>query len=221
MNENLGLGESDAEARWIGVRRHQAVLVILGVGLASDWVMSPRAPLLVIVAGLALAMGAVPCYDGLTVGEGCVVALRYLLRSHWHDLNVRELGDDVVLWAIGEVALRGYELTHRGRLDLSGRDVTIAEGLAALADASSAARTGQHFSQHVVTKGADTLTMLTLPLDVAASLPTRCTARAARRWALAPATTSTCRAKSSVVDDRRRCSRRPREGGTAEKSRTR
>ena len=168
MNENLGLGESDAEARWIGVRRHQAVLVILGVGLASDWVMSPRAPLLVIVAGLALAMGAVPCYDGLTVGEGCVVALRYLLRSHWHDLNVRELGDDVVLWAIGEVALRGYELTHRGRLDLSGRDVTIAEGLAALADASSAARTGQHFSQHVVTKGADTLTMLTLPLDVPA-----------------------------------------------------
>jgi hypothetical protein len=46
--------------------------------------------------------------------------------------------------------------------------VTIAEALAALADASSAARTGQHFSQHVVTKGADVVTLLTLPIDVPA-----------------------------------------------------
>ncbi|HVA52436.1 MAG TPA: hypothetical protein VNF05_02865 [Acidimicrobiales bacterium] len=168
MSENVGLGESDADARWIGVRRHQAVLVILGVGLAGDWVLSPRAPLVEVVAGLALVLGAVPLYDGLTVGEGCVSALRFLLRSHWHEHSAREFGDDVVLWAVGEVAFRGYELAHRGRLDLSGRDVTIAEALAALADAGSAARNGQHFSQHVVTKGGDTATLLTLPLDVPA-----------------------------------------------------
>jgi hypothetical protein len=162
----LALGESDADARWIGVRRHQAVLIILGVGLSSDWILSPRAPLVEIVAGLAFTIGAVPSYDGLTVGEWCVVALRFLLRSHWHELNVREFGDDVVLWAVGEVTFRGFELAHRGRLDLSGRDVTIAEALAALADASSAARTGQHFSQHVVAKGANARTLLTLPPDV-------------------------------------------------------
>ncbi|MHB8379345.1 MAG: hypothetical protein ACYDB2_05425 [Acidimicrobiales bacterium] len=167
-SESLGLGESDADARWIGVRRHQAVLVILGVALASDWVLSPHAPLVEIVTGLVLTIAAVPSYDGRTVGEACVVASRFFLRSHLHELNVREFGDDVVLWTVDEVALRGYELAHRGRLDLSGRDVTIAEALAALADVSSAARTGQHFSQHVVTKGADVFTVLTLPPDVPA-----------------------------------------------------
>ena len=168
MSENLRLGESDADARWIGIRRHQAVLVIVGVGLASEWVMSPRAPLVEIIAGLALGVGAVPCSDGLTLSEQCVVALRFLFRSHWHELSVREFGDDVVLWAVGEVALRGHELIHRGRLDLSGRDVAIAEALTALADASSAARAGQHFSQHVVTTGDDVATLLTLPVDVPA-----------------------------------------------------
>lgn len=168
MSETLGLGESDANARWIGVRRHQAVLTILGVGLAGDWVMSPHAPIVEIVAGLAFLIGAVPCYDGLTVGEGCVVALRFVFRSHWHEFTVREFGDDVVLWAVGEVTFRGYELKHRGRLDLSGRDVIIAQALAALADASSAGRTGQHFSQHVVTHGTGTRSLLALPPEVLA-----------------------------------------------------
>jgi hypothetical protein len=168
MSENVGLGESDVDVRWIGIRRHQAVLVFLGVGLASDWVMSPRSPLVEVVVGLALLMSAVPCYDGLTVGEQCVVALRFAARSHWHELSVREFGDDVVLWSRGEVAFRGYELSHRGRLDLSGRDVSVAEALAALADASSAARTGQHFSQHVVTKGEDATTLLALAPGVPA-----------------------------------------------------
>ncbi|HEV3268501.1 MAG TPA: hypothetical protein VGZ68_08870 [Acidimicrobiales bacterium] len=167
-SETLGLGEADANARWIGVRRHQAVLTILGVGLAGDWVMSPHASLVELVAGLALAIGAVPCYDGLTLGEACLIALRFLFRSHWHELSVREFGDDVVLWAVGEVSFRGYELKHRGRLDLSGRDVTIAQGLATLADASSAGRGGQHFSQHVVTQRGNVRSLLTLPLGVPA-----------------------------------------------------
>ena len=66
---------------------------------------------------------AVPADDGLTVGEQCAVAARYLARAHWRAYNVRELGDVVVLWLEGEVAFRVYELSHRGRLDLSGRDV--------------------------------------------------------------------------------------------------
>src|SRR5665213_3246139 len=35
MSDHLGLAESDADSRWIGVRRHQAVLVIVGLGLFS------------------------------------------------------------------------------------------------------------------------------------------------------------------------------------------
>jgi hypothetical protein len=164
----LRLGESDADARWIGIRRHQAVLIIVGLGLTSAWVMSSHAPVLEVIAGLALMACAVPSFDGRTLGEHVVLASGFLVRSHWSDVNVREFGDDVVLWAHGEVAFRGYELVHRGRLDLSGRDIALAEALGSLADAASAARAGQHFSQHVVRHDGDVATLLTLPVDVPA-----------------------------------------------------
>lgn len=166
MSEALGLGESDADARWIGVRRHQAFLVVVGFGLVSDWIMSRRPPVAELVVGLILMSGALPAGDGLTVAETVLVVARYATRSHWFELAVRELGEDLVLWARGEVAFRGYRLDHRGRLDLSGRDVTIADDLAALADAASAAPSGQHFSQHVVRRGEEAATLLALPVEV-------------------------------------------------------
>jgi hypothetical protein len=162
----LRLGEADADARWIGIRRHQAVLIILGLGLASAWVMSAREPFVEVIAGLVLMACAVPSFDGRTIGEHGALAMGFLVRSRWSDINVREFGEDIVLWAHGEVSFRGYELVHRGRLDLSGRDIALAEALGSLADAASAARDGQHFSQHVVRKVADAATLLTLPTDV-------------------------------------------------------
>jgi hypothetical protein len=167
MSDNLGLGESDADARWIGVRRHQAALVVLGFGLVSDWIMSAHAPMGELVAGVVLMTSAAPAGDGLTAAQYVLVAARYLARSHWFEFTARELGDDLVLWARGEVAFRGYELLHRGRLDLAGRDVTLAEDLAGLADAASATRSGQHFSQHVVCQSDATGTLLVLPGEAA------------------------------------------------------
>jgi hypothetical protein len=168
MSEDMGLGETDAQARWIGVRRHQALLVVVGFGLVSDWIMSAHAPAGVLAVGTMLMVSASPAGDGLTVAEYALLFVRYLTRSHWFEFTARELGDDVVLWARGEVAFRGYELVHRGRLDLSGRDVTLAEDLAGLADAASAARSGQHFSQHVVSQTSATATLLALPGEVTA-----------------------------------------------------
>jgi len=166
MNEHVGLGGSDAESRWIGVRRHQAALLIGGLGLVTEWMVSPASSVFVVVVGVSMVVGAVPTYDGLSVAETLLLASRFIVRSHWNTLNVLELGGDVALWAKGEVAFRAYELNHRGRLDLSGRDVTIAEGLGALADAASAARRGQHFSEHVRSSAVRTTTMLALPIDV-------------------------------------------------------
>lgn len=167
MSEDLGLGDADADARWIGVRRHQAVLVVVGFGLVSDWIMSAHALLGELALGIFLMVSAAPVGDGLTVAEYALVATRYVTRSHWFELMARELGDDVVLWARGEVAFRGYELGHRGRLDLSGRDIALAEELAGLADAASAVRSGQHFSQHVVSRVNATATLMALPGEVA------------------------------------------------------
>lgn len=166
MSETLGLGEADADVRWIGVRRHQALLVVLGFGLVSDWIMSKRPPIAELVTGLCILVSAVPVGDGLTVAEYVVVASRFVTRTHWFELLARELGDDIVVWARGEASFRGSELIHLGRLDLSGRDVAIAEDLAALADAASAARRGQHFSQHVVSRAGVVATLLALPGDV-------------------------------------------------------
>ncbi len=167
-SEQVGLGESDADARWISIRRHQALLLATAVGLLGEGVLSSRARVAAISAALALAACAVPANDGRTVGEQCAVAARYLARAHWRAYNVRELGDVVVLWFEGEVAFRVYELSHRGRLDLSERDVVIAESLAELADAASASRSGQHLSQHVIHDGGDAVTVLALPPEVMA-----------------------------------------------------
>ena len=184
MSESLGLGEADADTRLIGVRRHQAVVVVVGVGVTGDWIMSGRTSLAELVMGLMILASALPAGDGLTSGETIIVAARFSARSHWCDLVMRELGDDVVLWARGEASFRGYELVHRGRLDLSGRDVTLAEDLAAVADAASAARSGQHFSQHVVWRDGGATTMLALSGEVPAPDGWRAhgEARARRCW---------------------------------------
>jgi hypothetical protein len=164
----LGLGDSDAETRWIGIRRHQAALLIVGVALVAEGVMNARVRTPALLVGVLLCAGSVPGGDGRTVGEQCAVALRYLLRQHWRTLTLRELGGDVFLWLNGEVAVRGYELAHRGRLDLSGRDVDLAQSLAELADAASASRSGQHLSEHVVHTTRGVTTLLALPVDTPA-----------------------------------------------------
>jgi hypothetical protein len=167
-SDHVGLGDSDADARWIGVRRHQAMILAIAVGLLGEGVLTSRVRVVALSAAFALAACAVPINDGRTLGEQCVVATRYLTRAHWRAFNVRELGDEVVLWYEGEVTFRTYELSHRGRLDLSERDVVIAESLSELADAASASRSGQHLSQHVVHTDGGVVTVLALPVDVTA-----------------------------------------------------
>jgi hypothetical protein len=141
-------------------------LTVMGVGVLSEWLLSPSAPTSELIAALAILTLAAPTYDGLTVGEQLAVGLRFFARSHWSVISALELGDDIALWANGEVAFRGYELVHRGRLDLSGRDVVNAEALSALADAASAMRAGQHFSEHVYRRDDQRSTLLALPLGV-------------------------------------------------------
>jgi len=138
----------------------------MGVGLLSQWLFSSVAPTSEFIVALALFTCAAPSADGLTVGEQLAVALRYFVRSHWSVISALEFGDDMALWANGEVAFCGYELVHRGRLDLSGRDVANAEALRALADAASATRAGQHFSAHVFRRNDQRSTLLALPPGV-------------------------------------------------------
>jgi hypothetical protein len=128
--------------------------------------MGSSSPVVELVVGLLLLLSAVPMSDGQTVGEAIVVMGRFVARTRWRYLTIREFDDDVVLWAPSDVVFRAYELDHRGRLDLSGRDVVVAEALAALVDAVSAGNEDQHVSQHVMRRNGQTSTLLALPTEI-------------------------------------------------------
>ena len=70
--------------------------------------------------------------------------------------------------ARGDATARGFELHHRGRLDLSGRDRQNAAALADFADALAASDTTRHFSLHVRSSPGDVATLLFVPTDVSA-----------------------------------------------------
>lgn len=163
MSEGLGLGESDADVRWIGLRRHQAVLAVLGVALAGSgalaWGASPSPWEL--GCGLALVAATV-VVDGTTVALAAVTWLSYLARGHWCDVAVVELGGDVLVAAGREVTVRTYALEHVGRRDLAGRDVEDAHALARLLDATSSSPGARHVSLHVRRDGASAVTALAL-----------------------------------------------------------
>jgi hypothetical protein len=166
MSDLVDLAGSDCEARWIGIRRHQAVLIVCGFCLIGDSAVRPGASLLEVAAGGAMALCAVPCYDHLTMGECLVVALRFLSRSRWTTLSVTELGRALKLSARGQAIVEGYELQHRGRLDLSGRDMSAALDLAAFTDGLSTGDGSSHASIHVKSGSARARTLLSLDREV-------------------------------------------------------
>ena len=162
MSELLGLGESDAHARWLGIRRHQGWFLALGLTLGGDWILRPDAPLVELVLGAALVLSALPAPDWLSVGELVAVVCRYATRSRWSAVSVDLLDEYVAVHGRGDVMVRGFELWHRGRLDLSGADARVAQLLGGLADGLATGDSTQHASVHVRSTSADAVTLLTL-----------------------------------------------------------
>jgi hypothetical protein len=177
MSELLGLGVADAESRWIGVRRHQAILITAGLGLLGQWLTASNAPFVEAFVALVCLACAAPTNDGLTIAERSLIGLAFIGRSRWTSIRVRVIGDAMSVDARGEVRLRGFELAHRGRLDLSGRDHDNAVGLASFADALATSNETRHFSMHVVARRDAVSTLLALPEGV--SPPTGWTTRTA------------------------------------------
>jgi hypothetical protein len=166
MSELLGLGVADGESRWIGVRRHQAALAIVGVGLLGEWLVQVHATSFELVIGIVLLSCATPTKDGLTVGERLRIAFDFTVRSRWTSMRATQSNGATTINARGDATVRGYELQHRGRLDLSGRDHLNALALAEFADALSSSDDTRHFSLHVGTSPNGVATLLAAPLDV-------------------------------------------------------
>jgi hypothetical protein len=72
----------------------------------------------------------------------------------------------VTINAHGESTIHGFELQHRGRLDLSGRDQQNALALAEFADALATTDDTRHFSLHVRSSPNGVATLLVAPRDV-------------------------------------------------------
>jgi hypothetical protein len=153
---------ADADARWIGVRRHQALLVIVGLGLAGDWVVRPSSVLGELLLGCVLLLSAAPFLDNLTLGEWLLVGLRFVVRSKWTLVTATSRAEGTMLRARGSVLAQGFELVHRGRLDLSGLDVERAHELTAYADAIATSDRTTHVSVHVTSTRETARTLLTL-----------------------------------------------------------
>jgi hypothetical protein len=168
MSELLGLGAADGESRWIGVRRHQAALAIAGVGLVGEWLTRVHAGLVELVIGVALLSCAAPTKDGLTVGERLRIAVEFARRSRWASVRASQNRGTVTISARGDATVRGYELQHRGRLDLAGRDHLNAQALAEFADALATSDDARHFSLHVCSSPSGVTTVLAVPIDVSA-----------------------------------------------------
>lgn len=165
MNEVVGLGVADADSRWINIRRHQAVLSISGLVVAGDWTVRATSPPIEGIVGIALLVAALPLYDTLTGAEWLHTLVGFLCRSHWFVIEARRAELGISICSSGDARFRAYALRHRGRLDLSGRDVDHAYALIRFADGLATGDRVQHFSLHTVAREQVSTTFLVLPPD--------------------------------------------------------
>ena len=167
MNESPGPGPADVAARWIGVRRHQVVLAVLGVAGVGDGLLRSRS-LGEVVLAAALAAGALPIGTE-TLGGAVGTAVAFGLRRRWTRLTVARVADRVVVEGRATLGLNAYVLAHRGRLDLNGQDHRVAAQLAAFVEAAASAdRRDTSLSVHVCRTGARATTVLVTPAGAGA-----------------------------------------------------
>jgi hypothetical protein len=115
-----------------------------------------------LLLGCVLLVGATPFVDNLTLGEWLLVGVRFATRSRWTLVSVTSEGAAATLRARGTVLTQGFELGHRGRLDLSGHDVLRARELTAYTDAIATSDRTSHLSLHVASTRESAQTLLTL-----------------------------------------------------------
>ena len=168
MSEQLGLGIADGESRWIGVRRHQAALAIVGVGLVGEWLTRAHGAPIELLMGISLLTCALPTSDGLTVGERLRIGVAFATRSRWTSIRASRTSNVLAVTARGESMARGFELQHRGRLDLAGGDLLTASALADFADALATSNDDRHFALHVRSSPSGVATLLVAPTEVSA-----------------------------------------------------
>ena len=165
-SEPLGLGPSDLAPRWIGIRHHQVVLVVLGVVGFGDALLRTSSPVEAL-AGLILVGATLPLGPS-TVATLIATVVAFAARRRWSKRTVVDVGGRVLVDRRGVDERNGFVLDHRGRFDLNGADHRTAAGLATYVDALAANRSGQRLSLHVRRRATSAATLLVVPADAGA-----------------------------------------------------
>jgi hypothetical protein len=166
-NEPLSLGESDSVVRWFGMPRHQLLHAACGVAAFFYWFIRDRSNMPLLVFAVATCVFALVRYDGLSAPQWLRVVLSYQSRSRWTALRVEARADDTTeLEARGNAVFRVFELVHRGRLDLTEADTSLANDVASLLNVVGRRTSGGHVSLHSWGNGSDIATALCVEPDV-------------------------------------------------------
>jgi len=142
------------------------------VGLFADAILRPRSHwwewLAAVLAGVLTAPGpgAQSWWDFISV------EVKYRLRRRLTWISVEVDGDALEFNVRGTRRVWCYDFSHRGRLDLAGRDEVLASRLARMAEALAAAGEHVHVALHVESRDdADALARTVLSLTVPAMPP--------------------------------------------------
>ena len=166
-NEPMALGESDAMVRWFGVPRHQLLHAVLAVGLFFYWFIRDRANVPLLFIAVATGTLALFRYESLSAPQWIRVVASYQSRSRWTALRVEKGPDNTTeLEARGNAIFRSFELVHRGRLDLTESDTSIASEIITVLNVMGRRNDGGHVSMHSWSNASGVSTTICVAPDV-------------------------------------------------------
>ena len=160
MTDAWGLGASDADARWVGVRRHQVVLALVTMACVGGLLFAPGASVGFIGVGAGAALALVPLPSGDTMATLFATGTRFGTRSRWSTLRYSLDGDIVTLRHRSAVSTTPVVLDHVGRLDLSGRDHDVVATMKECAQTLAATSSGGHVALIIEVAESETTTYL-------------------------------------------------------------
>ena len=155
MTDRTKLGASDHDGRWMGIKRHQGVLLIGGLTLGGDFILRPHATGIEGVTAVVMVTLSMPAKDLMSIGQWVAVLVRFFYRTRLSPFTVERT-------TLAE-EMPTFELLHRGRMDLSGEDQNCIKVMMEVCDGLSLLNETSHVALYALQRGNERATVLRLP----------------------------------------------------------
>lgn len=164
------MGDADAQLRWFGVVPHRVVLSMFSVATGCEALLHPAGHGWVWAITGVTAGAALPAPASRSWAQTVGIEIRYWTRRRVRWVDLSPDGDALRVAVRGVRRVWCYEMLHCGRLDLSGRDVTLAHRLGRMIEILAAAGERAHVTLSVESS-PDAIPRTVLSLDVEAPPP--------------------------------------------------